>query len=230
MRYFRMMAVVLGMMFPGWAHAEGSCNFGPLPLVRVNITEKPVRIDHSRSAEALSEMPNDTRVKMGRGPDIVQKNRWSPVGGLANNQIDASATVSFDSETTFLGGEGCLSVTNLTVQITLTPLVYIASDWPEGSCRYKAMLDHEMKHVDEDRAVLKDFKSLLENSFKTMLHEIATQGPMPTAAMYQAQNTTSVRLNQRLQSEMAVLAQMRDQRQQAIDTPSEYQSISMRCQ
>ena len=220
MRYWAVSVLLITLMSPWAGWAQAGCGFRPLPLVRVQINERPLKIDHQFSAAALYAMPNNTQVRM-TGKDHI--------GGLTQSEINANVTLSFDSETTFLAGNGCLWVTTLTVQMSLSPVVFIASDWPEGDCRYQAMLEHEMKHVETDRAVLKEFQSRMTNNFRSMIQPVAAQGPMASSSMYQAQENLVARVNQRLQSEMADLQQERDRRQQAIDTPEEYRALGARC-
>lgn len=220
---FRFLPVIVLLLIPTLARAQefgNSCPFRPLPLVRVEIRAREPVILHDKTRQQLTSMPNNTHLRLG-GPEAV--------GGLTSNPIDARAEMSFDSQTSFLGGEGCLWLTTLTIHLTMTPEINIARDWPEGSCIWRALLDHERRHVAADQDLLSRFKTRIEPKFSDLAREMAVQGPIPTSIMYTAQSTASSRINLRLQSEMIWFGQERDRIQQAIDSPQEYRALASQC-
>lgn len=218
-----MVVFVLMLMPVSGALAQGfssGCAFRPLPLVRVDVRENPVNINHQQTRSQLTAQPNNTHLRIP-GAEAV--------AGLTANPIQATASLSFDSESSFLGGSGCLWLTTLTIQITAAPEISIAKELAENSCQYRAVLAHEQKHVAVDRELLQAFAKRIEPTFRDFAREMAVQGPLPSSVMYQAQNTTTNRINIRLQSEMTKFQHERDRKQQALDTAAEYHAIASQC-
>jgi hypothetical protein len=104
--------------------------------------------------------------------------------------------------------------------------VYVPREYPEGSCEYRAVLDHENQHVANARAVLKDFAPRARARIEIALAEsrpflarrqdgVTEQAIAPIKARLIA-----------LQREFDDLTSARDAQ---IDAPSNYAAVTAMC-
>ncbi len=115
-------------------------------------------------------------------------------------------------------------------QLTLTygfsPMtVFVASEFPEGSCAYKEIYAHELRHVKVYQAHLQDIeKSLLE----TLNRRFATGGPWRGPV-----GRKEAELQQELDGRWVPYVEREiaraDAAQALIDTPQEYERVANAC-
>jgi hypothetical protein len=73
--------------------------------------------------------------------------------GLTQSNIRIEENVQNHTITAADGSYGCLYIDSIAVKVILAPVVWVADEFPQGSCMYGAVKDHEMKHVNADRVV-----------------------------------------------------------------------------
>lgn len=113
------------------------------PAVRVAQADNGYGIDHQLSYAALTGMGANTR---RHGRDHVL--------GLTRAESAATIHVRLERLVDKRNGMECVSP-NIEVGIAFKPMVvYIGREFPEESCSYREILDHEMRHVDAYRAHL----------------------------------------------------------------------------
>ena len=150
-------------------------------------------------------------------------------GSLVLGLTRGNASVQFSSQTPgYVDQSGrweCISP-----QITLTygfsPMtVYVAREFPEGSCAYKEIYEHELRHVKAYQshiaAIEKDIGEMLTRRFTT---GDVWRGPVGWAR---------TRLQQELEERWVPYVQREikrvDAAQALIDTPEEYERLANSC-
>lgn len=116
-------------------------------------------------------------------------------------------------------------------QITLTygfsPMtVYVAREFPEGSCAYKEIYEHELRHVSAYQAHVAEIESELK---EMMTRRFSTGGPWRGPV-----GVSRARLQQELDERWMPYVQRQLKRVEAaqalIDTPEEYARVAESCQ
>ena len=140
-----------------------------------------------------------------------------------------NATVSFASNTPAIidptGRWECASP-QITLSFGFSPMtVYVAREFPEGSCAYKEIHEHEMRHVD---AYQKHIASI-EKELTEMLNARFATGAVWRGPVGQ----TASRLRQELDARWAPYVQRQikrvDEAQAKIDTAEEYERVANAC-
>ena len=140
-----------------------------------------------------------------------------------------NATVSFASNTPAIidptGRWECASP-QITLSFGFSPMtVYVAREFPEGSCAYKEIHEHEMRHVE---AYQKHIASI-EKELTEMLNARFATGAVWRGPVGQ----TASRLRQELDARWAPYVQRQikrvDEAQAKIDTAEEYERVANAC-
>lgn len=73
--------------------------------------------------------------------------------------------------------------------------VYVSSQYPETSCAYKVILDHENQHVAINRKALAKYKVLIERALKTSRAIPTKAHPLSAVSIQNARAIISARIN-----------------------------------
>lgn len=148
--------------------------------------------------------------------------------GLAGGPIGTRLEMTFET-VPYQGSLYCLNSKKIEATFFAEPTIYIARNFDRGSCEYKAVLRHEMKHVNEQKKLFHEYIP----RYKWHLSEIAQKLPrLEPVSIQNVDEQKKYIFNyiqtemQKYQSEMlSVLAQ----RQQKIDTAEEYERVQNVC-
>ncbi|UCV24465.1 hypothetical protein [Ferribacterium limneticum] len=140
-----------------------------------------------------------------------------------------NATVSFASNTPSIidptGRWECASP-QITLIFGFSPLtVYVAREFPEGTCAYKEIREHEMRHVETyQKHIASIEKELTESLNARFASGTVWRGPV---------GQTAARLRQELDARWAPYVQRQikrvDEAQAKIDTAEEYERVANAC-
>ena len=140
-----------------------------------------------------------------------------------------NATVSFASNTPSIidptGRWECASP-QITLSFGFSPLtVYVAREFPEGTCAYKEIREHEMRHVETyQKHIASIEKELTESLNARFASGTVWRGPV---------GQTASRLRQELDARWAPYVQRQikrvDEAQAKIDTAEEYERVANAC-
>lgn len=140
-----------------------------------------------------------------------------------------NATVSFASASPSIidptGRWECASP-QITLTFGFSPMtVYVAREFPEGTCAYKEILEHEMRHVEAyQKHIASIEKELTESLNARFVTGAVWRGPV---------GQTAARLRQELDGRWAPYVQRQiklvDEAQAKIDTAEEYERVANAC-
>lgn len=140
-----------------------------------------------------------------------------------------NATVSFAANTPSIidptGRWECASP-QITLSFGFSPMtVYVAREFPEGSCAYKEIHEHEMRHVEAyQKHIASIEKELTESLNARFATGVVWRGPV---------GQTASRLRQELDGRWAPYVQRQikrvDEAQAKIDTAEEYERVANAC-
>ena len=129
-----------------------------------------------------------------------------------------------------LEGEGtCFWVDRVEVTLRYEALdIYVASEYPAGSCQYQAILSHESKHAAAAQAVLDDYVQDIRSAL-TSLSIPKPPSPLLVGAVSEARQKTQATIEKLLQPVIERLRKTMQETQSRIDSPAEYRRVESQC-
>ena len=156
-------------------------------------------------------------------------NEMFTVGGLTVSDFAPEYLIHFSLTQDAEGTQVCLSPASVEITLKYAPRVFIASEAPEGSCRYRDTLTHEMRHVNTDIITFNELLPQLKQAVQDALDHMQPIGPMAPASMDKAQNIITDKIRDTVVKKVDEIEQIRFNRQQQIDTRQEYMRASKAC-
>jgi hypothetical protein len=104
--------------------------------------------------------------------------------------------------------------------------VYVASEYPPGSCEYRAILDHENQHVAINRQGLHTHAPRVRLALEAALAE---ERPIQAQDADKATRQILDRVQRRADEALAAFHRELDERNGAIDTSSNYEAVAGIC-
>ncbi|MDE1152929.1 MAG: hypothetical protein PW788_10370 [Micavibrio sp.] len=191
----------------------------PTSLSFTSGEKKPV-IEHNRSTRDL---------KAERGNNNALINAEFPItNGLTRGKISARYEMSFSYQEV-TPGKFCFWTEKVSVKMDYTPVVFIASDYPAGSCRYKDTIAHEMRHVRMDRDTLAEYIPRIKQVSLEAARGTNAPAPPGKKAIEGQKSIALARFKKAFDSIMNQLNADRKIRQQSIDTRAEYLRTTHAC-
>jgi hypothetical protein len=194
----------------------GSCMSGmpDAPFhVDVKIDFPPVKFSHSRSIAELGKIS-------GRG-------HHRRILGLMKPDIRLKTLPK--SEGMSKGGQHCFWITGFEIVLRYAEIeVYVAREYPVGSCQYNAIYAHEMQHVAVARRNLEIYAPRIRAALESGSVPTA-QTPIIVASAADAARDVQAISNENVQP--VYRAMLRDLRaaQAIVDSPMSYASVFRKC-
>lgn len=204
------LTLILGQ--PVLATAD-ECSKLPPSSVNVRLLESDIQTNYQRSTAALKGMSDryaDQRIA---------------VLGLTLGKATASAKVATQLLRDPTGRWEC-ATHQVQVEIGYQPItLYVGREFPEGSCAFKEIHQHELRHAqtyrDHARAIVPEIEATLRERF---VSKEPTRGPSgSTQARIQGE------LNDRWLPYIRRLLGAVESLQREIDSPEEYEKVSKAC-
>jgi hypothetical protein len=203
---------LLALMPAAWA--VDPCDELPEPSVTVKrLAEKPPELNVRYGYRSLTTL----------GASLARPGRQ--VLGLTRGSASVRLAVSSPSVVSADGRWECASP-QLTLTYGFAPLtVYVAREFPPGSCAYREIHEHEMRHVRAYQAHLKAIEKTLADALQA---RFAGTGPWRGP-----RGETNARLQAELQERWVPFVKREinkvDAAQALIDTPEEYARVAASC-
>lgn len=206
------------------AAGDTVCKPRKSPRVAVSVSETQVRYDHARGRDALKSMGNDTVSPYG--PDAA-----THVSGLMNGEILTEQSIRFLQETWARRSHGCVYLDSIDVKITVKPVIYVAREYKQGSCRYRSIVEHEKRHIAVDQQVAGKYRERIAQAITENMAAAATTGgaAVPVGAILVEQEKIRARFEGLLKRYNAEMSAERKTRQQGVDTLAEYERVRAQC-
>jgi hypothetical protein len=123
-------------------------------------------------------------------------------------------------------GPLCVWVTDVAARIGDPELdVYVAANYPEGTCEYSVVRDHENQHVEINRSVVRAWGPRIGAQLREL---VARSFPRVIASRADVPKLPSMLID-RLQPLLTAMTEELRQKNGAIDTPENYRRTSARC-
>lgn len=208
----RILATLLGMLISLPVIADG-CVQLPKPSVTIKRLTENVTVNTRYSVKSLNNLSA----------------ALAPASNHVLGLTRGNASVEFKTNTPSLidraGRWECTSP-QITLIYGFSPVtIYVAKEFPEGSCAYKEIYEHEMRHLKAYQAhivgIEKELQEVLTSRFQTGAPWRAPVGQ--TAAKLQQE------FNERWVPYVQSVIKRVDEAQAQIDTPEEYERVASAC-
>lgn len=205
--------LVLLALFAASPVSADECDRLPLPSVTVKRFEEPVSLDTRYGYKALKVL----------GAEFARpENR---VLGLTRATSRASFEIRTTSYVERSGRWECASP-QITVTYGHSPMtVYVAKEFPIGSCAYEEIYRHELRHV---KAYQDHLVSIERDLTDTLMRRFAT-GQVWRAPKGQMRMMLEKEMNERWLPYIEREIERVEVKQAEIDTPEEYARVSASC-
>lgn len=186
----------------------------PPPTIRMNVIEPHVQYHHELDLLGLGKVR--TREMAQKGVLLGLTRYYEPVRLQVRSHVYGRKS----------GGEVCASPAEIIMDIG-HPVedVYVANNYPPGSCEYQAVLAHENTHVSINQQVFREVAPRLRQA----LDEAGREGfPMHFASQKDAERVVQV-VQQRIAPVLQHLENRLKQENAKIDTPERYRRDQSVC-
>ncbi|MDE1152749.1 MAG: hypothetical protein PW788_09455 [Micavibrio sp.] len=188
--------------------------------VQLNASDPPYYTNMSSAdlTAGFSDNPDST---------LATDGNWM-VGGLTVSDLRGEYTVNFKT-LTYEDGTVCMSVSNVDFEIVYTPVIYIASDFLNKTCKYTVTKAHERLHVGTDLETINDFTPQIEDQLHGYVDTLGSMGPFDAASVNGEQTAITNTIQQDAAPILDELIEVRRQRQGKIDTIENYKRETALC-
>ena len=208
----RAIALLLTILFSCQAWAD-ECDQLPKPSVTVKRFEEPFTLNTKYGYKEITHLGS---ALAHPGNQVLGLTRGKAIARFATNirfYVDQS------------GRWECASP-QLTVTYGFSPMtVFVAKEFPEGSCAYKEIYTHELRHV---KTYLAHLASIEKDLAETLNNRFATGDPW-RGPVGQAQTMLQQELNDRWLPYIQREINRGEEAQALIDTPEEYARVTNSC-
>jgi hypothetical protein len=199
------------------------CRMAVTPKISVLPTNGRVKYNLTKTKSQLNRVDVDTISPYG------PKHKTN-VSGLMSGTLQIKHEIGFVQETYDRVNQACVYLKSVDVTLHIDPTIYIAREYPKGSCMYDAILTHEMKHVREDQLIINKYTNIIGHAMENIVNKVgAAHGPYAPRSVPSAQKDIQTSLHAVLNNYSDQMNAERRQRQQAIDSFEEYESIGNQC-
>lgn len=204
--------------------AGGSiCPSDPIDtLIHVKMeTPEPI-INHTKSRYDLRDFDVSTKSPYG------DKN-FTHVNGLMRGPVELTTKMTIAWQSDASRQENCFWYRTITLTLKLQPTIYVAKEIPKGTCYFNAIIQHEMKHVEVDRGLIRDYQNIIYDTIENYVHSAGPLDHSPMGDEKAAQKKLTKDLEREVQDIHVRMREDRIERQAAIDTLGEYNRVADEC-
>lgn len=191
----------------------------------INVVPKAqkTQIDTSRGWADLQGQKIDTINPFGY-------NSVTHTNGFMDGEIRLNSGVKLDYKQAPGYNAFCIWYDVVTINFDITPKIVIAKEVAADKCMYKAVLNHEMKHVNVDRAIVNKYaKTIGQKVFEGLAQRGFIAGPIPPENAQGVTNRMRETVKQLVEFEYQKMQIERAESQQAVDNLGEYEAVQAEC-
>jgi hypothetical protein len=192
------------------------------PSINIHTSTDQISYDFTKSEKDLDKFSVTTVNPYG---DSV----ITDVGGLMHGGIQTQQKMTYGTITNPRTREICYWHNEMDIYIHIKPTIYIANNFPRGSCMHNAILAHEHKHVIVDREIVNKYATLIGNAVKDDITRYRIYGPVPLSQKSVVEEQLKQRMQIILKSYTDRMSTERKARQQQVDNLSEYERVNHLC-
>lgn len=195
-------------------YVSNGCPSYPPPTVDITINVSGPVEDQKYSIAKLTKL------------HILGESRWTgrDYHTLGVTEANFDGTTAIDSRLEGSAGNWCIHAVRAEARVKWRIDVHLGAELVPGTCLYKAVQQHEGKHVARDRELMRVLKERLEVELVDVLRQ-----PVWAANEAAAQQIMEDNVSASLAASLRDFEKERDQRQLEIDAPAEYARVQASC-
>ena len=199
-----------------------TCEVPQPPRIYIRPETEATYYDHTFSIPELTAKGSDTISPYAAHIE-------THTGGLTEAAIGMTMAMKFGLKKYPNLQLGCIWYSEITVTLELAPIVYVASDYPRGSCKYREVKLHEDKHVMVDREIVNKYAKRIGAALQRAINDHGARGPHTFERIELIQKDMEDFVGSVLKTEQSLMEEERFRRQQAIDSFEEYERVRKAC-
>jgi hypothetical protein len=203
-------------------YANDWCKPSKAPSINIKTSTDNISYDFNLSEKQLNKFDSSTVNPYG-------SNVITDVGGLMKGGIETKHQMSFATLTNPRTKQMCFWYDKVEVSLHIRPKIYVARDFPKGSCMHSAILGHEHKHVIVDREIVNKYAALIGDALKYTVARNPVFGPISTDQKQIMLDQVKINMQNIVQEYISQMSNERKQRQQAVDNLAEYERVNKSC-
>ena len=149
------------------------------------------------------------------------------VRGLTSNRLERSISLKFEGRS--LPGDAtlfCYRLVKARVEIRPLSTVYVASEYPPESCAWRAVLEHENRHVTGFTDALWRYRAQVRDAVWTSVWKLGVIGPFRQDEFGGHAEELRARVNDRLAEHDENLLSRDRGLQDKVDNSGEYENVA----
>ncbi|WP_435640099.1 hypothetical protein [Micavibrio aeruginosavorus] len=199
------------------------CPPGVAPVININPVSNTIQYDFSkRSAELGAAMADNDSYNPYAGMSDTA------TGGMRHDRVRTSMAMEWSIFHSPDLGQACMQFKSVTLNITLSPVVYVAQEFSRQPCR-AAVIKHELKHVEVDRHIMNAYVQVVGRLMKQAVDQTGVIGPIPLDDVEKYKSATLEQVKQALHSQDKALEKDQYNLQAQVDSRAEYDRIGSIC-
>lgn len=205
------------------AQAAEVCPGRAPPSINIEITDSQPRFDYSMTQRKMAEYAASAQLPAADVYDLTV-NAMSTGSMRIDQQVKLTGRKLADQQV-------CVYVSEVALHIHIDPVIYIARELHDEGCEFKEYYLHEMKHVEEDRQLLEDYKTIISRNMAFAFPDPADYkiGPVPAVMADHYIQSLRENIEGALSATFDSMMRERRERQRALDSAGEYLRLARVC-
>ena len=223
---FHILTTLILVLLPLSAKAQTSampwCQPEKTPRIDVKTDTNRITWVYNRSKKQLDTAHIDTINPYGN--EVI-----TDVGGLMQGGIKMEERMMFGTLLNPNTKQVCGYYSRIDVSFRISPTIYIASEYPQGSCMHNAIRNHELKHINVDRAIVNKYAQLIGRMVEKEIKRQNIYGPYAEAQLKDMQMLMKERMEGIMTQVNNAMDAERRAEQQKVDSLQEYERVNHLC-
>lgn len=212
--------VFLIFMLPTLAEAATACGTYPqIPVKVITVFDEadikkdvPLARLQAMAGNTVDFIPNNHARKV-----VLGFTSYTPL-------VNFNATIRSSTED---GSTTCMVVQDVRSTIGYQNVkVYIANEFPFGSCAYNAIYEHELKHIAVNKTVLEKYADIIRQN---LIDQLPIIGVSEQENMAYAEQTLRKKINDMVLQQLTAMREENAARQAEVDSEDEYARVAASC-
>lgn len=220
--HFAIFTLMLWGICSSEARAADWCAPQKAPSINVRTSTDNITYDFRYSEKQLNKFGVTTI-------SPYASNVITDVGGLMKGGIETQQKMSFGTLTNPRTNQICIWHDTIDVLIHIKPTIYIANEFPQGSCMHNSIMQHEHKHITVDREIVNKYAALIGQALQNDVSQYRVFGPVPQSNQEATLSMVKTRMQGILKHYTDMMSAERKARQQAVDNINEYERVNKSC-
>lgn len=197
------------------ATAQTTCGPVRTPETTLVFNHKDPQLDRHRSVRWLNS-------RAGGSARYV-------VAGLTEYELRATFEMRLEPRDVGVG-RYCLDPVRVSPKVDVSKhLVYIASELRRGSCEYDVVYAHEGEHVKINQGMEKDLRLSLDDMVGDITRQLGAMPPIRADNVSRTIKRLLSEYGRAFKRRLRDIDRVRQEKQKRIDTPAEYEKLSLAC-